>query len=118
MHTKLHSKRFVRPVTRLAAVLAFAIACISSSARAQVKAEDYPPPTPAFPGQTNAPAPSKPSPALKVDTIISRFNGPWSLALLPNGKMLVSERYGFLRVAEMSGASTLLLGVVFAGFRE
>ena len=103
MHAKLHTKRSARSVTRLAAVLAFATACISSAARAQVKAEDYPAPTPAFSGQTNAPAPSKPSPALKVDTIISRFNGPWSLALLPNGKMLVSERYGFIRVAEMNG---------------
>jgi glucose/arabinose dehydrogenase len=79
------------------------MACISPPARAQVKAEDYPSPKPAFPGQTNAPAPTKPSPALKVDTIIPRFNGAWSLALLPNGKILVAERYGFLRVADMSG---------------
>jgi glucose/arabinose dehydrogenase len=89
-------------VAHFTAALALS-ALISPAARAQVKAEDYPPPKPAFPGQTNAPAPSKPSPALKVDTIISRFNGPWSLALLPNGKILVSERYGFLRIAEMNG---------------
>jgi glucose/arabinose dehydrogenase len=87
----------------LAAALALS-ALISSAARAQqAKAEDYPPPKPAFPGQTNAPAPAKLSPALKVDTIIPRFNGAWSLAFMPNGKMLVSERYGFIRVAEMNG---------------
>ena len=103
MHTKLHTGRFLRSVGQRIAALGFAIACISSVARAQVKAEDYPPPKPAFPAQTNAPAPPKPSPALKVDTIISRFNGPWSLALLPNGKILVAERYGFLRIAEMNG---------------
>ncbi|HXO87695.1 MAG TPA: PQQ-dependent sugar dehydrogenase [Candidatus Acidoferrales bacterium] len=103
MHTTLHTGRFVRSFGQRIAALAFAIACISLVARAQVKAEDYPPPKPAFPAQTNAPAPSKPSPALKVDTIISRFNGPWSLALLPNGKILVAERYGFLRIAEMNG---------------
>jgi aldose sugar dehydrogenase len=103
MHTKLHSGRFLRPTGWRIAALVFAIACISSAARAQVKAEDYPPPKPAFAAQTNAPAPSKPSPGLKVDTIISRFNGPWSLALLPNGKILVAERYGFLRIAEMNG---------------
>jgi glucose/arabinose dehydrogenase len=103
MHTKSHTGRFVRSIGQRIAALTFAIACISFVARAQVKAEDYPPPKPAFPAQTNAPAPSKPSPALKVDTIISRFNGPWSLALLPNGKILVAERYGFLRIAEMNG---------------
>jgi glucose/arabinose dehydrogenase len=103
MHTKFYAGRFVRSTGQRIAGLALAIACISFVARAQVKAEDYPPPKPAFPAQTNAPAPSKPSPALKIDTIISRFNGPWSLALLPNGKILVAERYGFLRIAEMNG---------------
>jgi aldose sugar dehydrogenase len=83
--------------------LLIAIACIACSTSAQIKAEDYPAPTPAFPGQTNAPAPSKPSPALKVETIIPRFNGAWSLAFMPNGKMLVTERYGFIRVADMKG---------------
>lgn len=99
----MQTKRFVRAVAHLTAALALS-ALISSAARAQqAKAEDYPPPKPAFPGQTNAPAPAKLSPALKVDTIIPRFNGAWSLAFMPNGKMLVSERYGFIRVAEMNG---------------
>src|ERR1700728_1868761 len=103
MHTKLHTTRFVRSLGNRIATLAFAIACISWVARAQVKAEDYPPPKPAFPQQTNAPAPSKPSPPLKVDTIITGLKSPWSLALMPNGKMLVAERGGFIRVAEMNG---------------
>jgi glucose/arabinose dehydrogenase len=103
MHTKLHTKRFVRAITPLVAMLLLSLACIPSSARAQVRAEDYPPPKPAFPGQTNAPAPSKPSPALKIDVIISGFSGAWSLAFLPNGKMLVAERHGYIHVAEMNG---------------
>ena len=98
----MHSRRSIKAAAHLTAVIALA-AVFSSAARAQVKAEDYPPPKPAFPGQTNAPAPAKPSPALKVETIITRFNGPWSLAIMPNGKMLVTERYGFIRVAEMNG---------------
>jgi aldose sugar dehydrogenase len=99
----MHTRRFARAAAYLTLVIAMA-ALISSAARAQqAKAEDYPPPKPAFPGQTNAPAPAKPSPALKVETIITRFNGPWSLALLPDGKILVTERYGFLRIAEMNG---------------
>jgi glucose/arabinose dehydrogenase len=99
----MHKKSFVRAVLHLTAALAIT-ALVSSAARAQqAKAQDYPPPKPAFPGQTNAPAPAKPSPPFKVDTIIPRFMAPWSLAFLPNGKMLVTERYGFMRVATMDG---------------
>jgi aldose sugar dehydrogenase len=90
----------------LAAHFIAAVALAASFAaplRAQAKAEDYPAPKPAFPEQTNAPAPSNPSPALKVTTIVSGLRGPWSLAILPNGKMLVSERGGSIRVAEMNG---------------
>lgn len=95
--------RILLSAVRLTAAVTLATAFLAP-ARAQVpRAEDYPSPKPAFPEQTNAPAPAKPSPALKVDTIITRFNGPWSLAILPNGKMLVAERYGFLRIAQMDG---------------
>lgn len=87
----------------LALVAAF-LAILSVPAHAQMaKASDYPPPKPAFPGQTNAPPPAKKSPALQVDTVISRFNAPWALAFLPNGHMLVTERYGFMRVAQING---------------
>jgi aldose sugar dehydrogenase len=98
----MQTRRFLKSAAYLTAMMALA-ALMSSAARAQVKAEDYPPPKPAFPGQTNAPAPATPSPALKVETIITHFNGPWSLAIMPNGKILVTERYGFLRVAEGNG---------------
>jgi len=99
----MQKRTAVQWVAHLAATIALT-AAISSPARAQMaKAEDYPAPKPAFPGQTNAPQPSKPSPALKVDVIIQRFNAPWSLAFMPNGKMLVTERYGFIRVAQMDG---------------
>ncbi|HTW25344.1 MAG TPA: PQQ-dependent sugar dehydrogenase, partial [Candidatus Baltobacteraceae bacterium] len=92
-----------RSAIRFAFALALlAILCVP--ARAQMaKASDYPPPKPAFPGQTNAPPPAQKSPALQVDTVITRFNGPWALAFLPNGHILVTERYGFMRVAHMDG---------------
>ena len=64
---------------------------------------DYPLPKPAFPGQTNAPPPAKKSPPVNVETVISRIPAPWSLAFLPNGKMLITERYGEMRVAQMNG---------------
>jgi len=92
-----------RSALHLALVLVF-LAMTCSSAHAQMaKASDYPPPKPAFPGQTNAPPPAKKSPPLQVETVIPRFMAPWALAFLPNGHMLVTERYGFIRVAQMNG---------------
>ncbi|MFY9689490.1 MAG: PQQ-dependent sugar dehydrogenase [Candidatus Acidiferrales bacterium] len=84
------------------ALMLLAIPCAPAHAQ-QAKASDYPPPKPAFPGQTNAPPPAQKSPALQVDTVIPRFNGPWSLAFLPDGHILVTERYGFIRVAHADG---------------
>ncbi len=82
---------------------AFSLALIPSLARAQAKATDYPPPKPAFPGQTGAPAPQKLSPALKVDTLVTRLNNPWSMALLPGGEILVTERTGEMRIVNKDG---------------
>jgi len=86
------------------AVLVSTIA-IASPVRAQAppKATDFPPPKPAFPGQTNAPAPAKPSPALKVDPVVQALNRPWTFVFLPDGKMLVTERYGTMRTATKDG---------------
>jgi glucose/arabinose dehydrogenase len=89
---------FVAPALSLLS-LSFA----ASPDRAQVKATDYPPPKPAFAGQTGAPAPEKPSPALKVDTIVTRLNNPWSMALLPGGEILVTERTGEMRIVNKDG---------------
>ncbi|HXO43862.1 MAG TPA: PQQ-dependent sugar dehydrogenase [Candidatus Cybelea sp.] len=72
--------------------------------RAQApKASDFPAPKPAFPGQTNAPAPQKASPPLTVDTIVGRLSSPWAMAFLPDGKMLITERNGAMRIARMDG---------------
>jgi glucose/arabinose dehydrogenase len=69
----------------------------------QAKATDYPPPKPAFPGQTGAPAPEKASPALEVDTVVSRLNNPWAMTFLPGGEILVTERTGELRLVNKDG---------------
>jgi aldose sugar dehydrogenase len=71
--------------------------------RAQAKASDYPAPTPAFPGQTNAPAPATPSPAIAVETVVARLSSPWSVAFLPDGKFLITERNGTMRTATKEG---------------
>jgi len=99
----MSTKGIARAAARMAAA-SLLVALISGPAHAQMaRAEDFPPPKPAFPAQTKAPLPQKKSPPLKVDTIIPRFMAPWSLAFMPNGKMLVTERYGFIRVAQMDG---------------
>ena len=62
-----------------------------------------PKPKPAFPAQTDAPAPAKPSPQFNVDTITTRLNGPWSLAFLPDGNFLVTEGAGTMRTIRPDG---------------
>ena len=57
---------------------------------------------PAFAGQTDAPE-RKSNVAFDVVTVASTFENPWGLAFLPNGKMLVTERPGRLRVVSADG---------------
>ena len=40
---------------------------------------------------------------LKVETVASGLDHPWSLAFLPDGRMLVTERPGRLRIATLDG---------------
>jgi glucose/arabinose dehydrogenase len=69
-------------------------------------------PKPAFPGQTDAPPPSKPSPEIKVETITTRLTTPWSMALLPDGNFLVTESIGTMRIVRGDGSvSAPLAGV-------
>ena len=57
---------------------------------------------PAFAGQTDAPE-RKSNVAFDVVTVAQGFENPWGLAFLPNGKMLVTERPGRLRVVSADG---------------
>ena len=61
-------------------------------------------PAPAFPGQTLAPAPAMPS-QFRVDVLAKGLVQPWALAFLPDGRMLVTERPGRMRI--VSGDGTL-----------
>ena len=60
-----------------------------------------PEPTPAFAGQTDAPA--APESRYRVEVITDALTGPWALAFLPNGKFLVTERRGTLRTVTRDG---------------
>jgi glucose/arabinose dehydrogenase len=60
-------------------------------------------PAPAFPGQTEAPAPERES-RYDVSVITDRLENPWAIAFLPDGRFLVTERNGRLRTVTPDGA--------------
>jgi len=65
---------------------------------------------PAFPEQTRAPY--RATPAFKVTTLVDNLHAPWSLAFLPDGKMLVTERLpGTLRIVDDNALSEPLSGL-------
>ncbi|MGD1211815.1 MAG: PQQ-dependent sugar dehydrogenase [Candidatus Acidiferrales bacterium] len=90
-------------IALIALALIVSTASLPVRAQAPVKATDFPPPKPAFPGQTNAPAPAKPSAPVAVQTVVQALNRPWTFAFLPDGKMLITERYGTMRTATKDG---------------
>ena len=62
------------------------------------KADDKP----AFPGQTRAPYHATKPPVVTVLT--DKLRAPWSLAFLPDAKILITEKPGTMRVLDKSGA--------------
>src|ERR1700730_5337394 len=66
---------------------------------------------PAFPEQTRAPYHA--TQPFKLTTLVDKMHAPWSLAFLPEGKILVTERLpGTMRILDTNGAlSEPLAGV-------
>ncbi len=58
-------------------------------------------PAPAFPGQTDAP--QAPESRYRVEVITDALDNPWSVAFLPSGNYLVTERNGSLRTVTPAG---------------
>ena len=79
-----------RPIVRTTQ-LAASLLVVSSLATATSTLADQPQPTPAFPGQTHAPPPSQPFNKLPRPSRTSS-PAPWSLAFLPDGNFLITER--------------------------
>jgi glucose/arabinose dehydrogenase len=57
---------------------------------------------PSFPGQTRAPQPAQAT-QFKVETVASGLDRPWALEFLPDGRMLVTEKPGRLRLIDAKG---------------
>ena len=64
---------------------------------------------PAFAGQTRAPAMHSPF-AINEQTIATGLQRPWAIAFLPDGRMLVTERPGRMRIVTRQGALSQPLG--------
>ena len=67
--------------------------------------------TPAFAGQTRAPLKTA-NVAFDVVTVAQGLDKPWGLAFLPDGRMLVTERSGALRVVGKDGKVSAPIGGV------
>jgi len=83
-------------------IVAFTAATAAALALSPLFAQS-PEPKPAFPGQTDAPPPAKPSPALTVETIAGGLTGAWSFAFLPGGNFLVTQNAGTMRIVRPDG---------------
>ncbi len=69
----------------------------------ETQAANAPDQKPAFPGQTRAPYKTA-NVAFDVKVVASGFEKPWSVAFLPDGKMLVTEKPGRLRYVAPDGS--------------
>ena len=89
----------------VAAAALAASALIPSTAASQgvdPRPANNPEQKPAFAGQTDAPE-QKLGVAFDVVTVVEGLQNPWSVAFLPGGKMLITERPGRLRVLGTDG---------------
>lgn len=98
--------RSLLATTALAVLLT---ACSGAEGQAQSTSagslETRPPNTsyqPAVPGQTRAPE-AKSNVAYQVQTFASGLEKPWGLAFLPDGRLLVTEKPGRLRIVGQDG---------------
>jgi len=91
--------------TRWGRILALCASTFTSAAWGAAASNVDPladPPTPAFAGQTQAPAPAQPS-RFDVEVLVSGLETPRSLVALPSGEFLVVEGAGRVRVLRPSG---------------
>ena len=79
------------------------IAVLSVSALLVTPYAQTPERTPAFAGQTDAPRPATPSPPLDVQVVARGLGAAWAVAFLPDGRFLVTQAAGQMRVVTPEG---------------
>jgi glucose/arabinose dehydrogenase len=62
-------------------------------------------------GCVNAASAPEPTPAPFVSSELGRFNEPWAMTFLPDGRLLVSEKQGRLKLHEIGGKTGDVSGV-------
>jgi glucose/arabinose dehydrogenase len=83
-----------RTLVPVVGVLAVALSTVGAQA---------PEPKPAFPGQTEAPPPAKPSSPFVVQQLAGGLPGAWAFAFLPDGNLLVTQNVGTMRIVRPDG---------------
>src|SRR3954463_4663580 len=90
-------------MTRAVLFAAFVLtACGAAGQGVDPQPPNAPDQKPAFAGQTRAPE-RKSNVAFEVVTVASGLENPWGMTFLPDGRMLVTERPGRLRIAARDG---------------
>jgi glucose/arabinose dehydrogenase len=101
------SARPARSRASLAIAFVLAVACAAAVVVARQAPVAQAPPNapdqkPAFAGQTRAPE-QKSNVALDVTTVVEGLVSPWGFEFLPDGRMLVTEKPGRLRIVTRDG---------------
>ena len=88
------------------------VVCLTTGAPVLVQCAAQPPAERASSAATRSPTPASTDGVVRVDTIASGLEHPWAVALLPDGRFLVTERPGRLRIVERDGRLSAPLGGV------
>jgi glucose/arabinose dehydrogenase len=95
-----------------ASVALLLTACVSAGHRGEQT--QHPSPQPAAQPQAQPPPPPQaPSPPGRpfVVTEVATFNEPWAMTFLPDGRLLVTEKKGVLKLYEIGGEAAGVAGV-------
>lgn len=92
------------------AVLGVAVSATAWAAPVETRPPNAPDQRPAFQGQTRAPMPAERT-AVNVSTAVDGLRGGWAFEFLPDGRMIVTEKEGRMRLVRDGRAGEPIAGV-------